>query len=218
MDDRSQPSSAFPDADRPAALPGQAVTAPDAADVSAVDPDLALLEGYLDGELTPAERSMVERRLAAEPEFSDALSRLSAEYAIRRAVWTAYEGTPAQAARVAGRVQRAVQARSLWSLHRRWVGWASAAAACFVCFAAGWVGRGTSATAAPPQVAQPAYPVLTAPVVYQVAITDEEGNITAVQKFESLQDAQAFAADLSRWQARQVQLENGQPVLVTSGL
>jgi hypothetical protein len=217
VDDRSQPASTFPDVDLPAALTGQSASEL-AADVSAVDPDLALLEGYLDGELTPAERSMVERRLAAEPNFSDALSRLSAEYAIRRAVWTGYEGTPAQAARVAGRVQRAVQARSIWPLNRRWVGWASAAAACLVCFAAGWVGRGTSATAAPPQAAQPADPVLTAPVVYQVAITDEEGNITAVQKFESLQDAQAFAADLSRWQARQVQLQNGQPVLVTSGL
>ena len=40
-----------------------------------------------------------------------------------------------------------------------------------------------------------------APFVYQVALTDDAGNITAVQKFDNLKDASNFAADVGRWQA-----------------
>ena len=59
------------------------------------------------------------------------------------------------------------------------------------------------------------------PYVYQVALTDEAGNITAVQKFDSLDEARNFAADVGRWQAHQQELQQnrqGPPVVRSSGL
>jgi hypothetical protein len=51
-----------------------------------------------------------------------------------------------------------------------------------------------------------------------VALTDEAGNITAVQKFDNMEDARNFAADVGRWQARQQQIQQGQPIVTSSGL
>src|SRR4051794_41534535 len=66
-------------------------------DPHAPDPDFELLEGYLDGELSPVDIGHLERRLRAEPELADALSRMSAEFAFRRAVWKSLEPTGTEA-------------------------------------------------------------------------------------------------------------------------
>ena len=52
--------------------------------------------------------------------------------------------------------------------------------------------------------------------VYHVPLTDEAGNVTAVQKFENLEEAQDFAAEVERWQARQEQIHNGKVVVKSS--
>jgi hypothetical protein len=52
--------------------------------------------------------------------------------------------------------------------------------------------------------------------IYQVALTDEDGNITAVQKFDTLEKAQSFAAEVTRWQARHEQIQNGRVLVKTS--
>lgn len=99
-----------------------------------------------------------------------------------------------------------------------------AVAACLVCFSAGWIGRGSTATAAmtPGQSPDGAKAIAeggsAAPFLYQVALTDEAGNITAIQKFDTLEDAKAFAAELSKWEAEQAQAKYGQTVLMQSGL
>ena len=49
-----------------------------------------------------------------------------------------------------------------------------------------------------------------------VALTDEAGNITAVQKFDKLEDAREFAAEVGRWQARHQQIQNGNVVMTTT--
>ena len=54
------------------------------------------------------------------------------------------------------------------------------------------------------------------PYVYQVALTDDKGNIMAVQQFDKLEDAKAFAADVGRWQAQQVRPAGS--VATSSGL
>src|SRR5688500_3472659 len=61
-----------------------------------LDPDFELLENYLDGELTPAEVQRLEHRLVLEPDLSAALGRMSAEHAVRQAVWQSME--PGEAA------------------------------------------------------------------------------------------------------------------------
>ena len=187
------------------------------ADPTQMDPDLALLEANLDGELSPDDRQRLLARLNAEPELSAALARISLEYGTRQAAWTQWEGTAAETERSVWRFERSIRPRRASRGSRRLLGWASAAAACLVCFAAGWMGRGSVATASPPTT-QPAATPARAPLVYQVALTDESGNIAAVQKFDTLDDAQAFAADVGRWQARQAQIQNGLPIVMSSGL
>ena len=49
---------------------------------------------------------------------------------------------------------------------------------------------------------------------YQVQITDDTGRVVAVQKFDSLEQAREFTDDLTKWQLRQQQLQQGQVVLV----
>lgn len=180
-----------------------------------VDPDLALLESYLDGELSSAELQSLQQRLAHDGELSSALSRLSEDFTVRQAVWTSLEGTPAETATLSRQVIRSVRRAGFWERSRSYVRAGVAIAACLVCFTAGWVGRGT-ATAATPPSAVPVSPTLAdaTPLVYQVALTDEAGNITAIQKFDTLEDAQAFAAEVSKWQSEQAQAKYGQAVLM----
>lgn len=184
-----------------------------------VDPDLALLESYLDGELSSAELQSLQQRLSGDTELSAALSRLSDDFATRQAVWTSLEGTPAESAALSRQVVRSIRRAGFWERSRHYVRAGIAVAACLICFTAGWIGRGTTATAAEKPHVQPA-PLAEAhaPLVFQVALTDAEGNIQAIQKFETLEAAQEFAAELSKWEAEQAQRQFGHALLMQSGL
>jgi anti-sigma factor RsiW len=179
-----------------------------------IDPDLALLESYLDGELSSAELQSLQGRLHGDPELSGALSRLSADYTVRQAVWSSLEGNNAECDRMARKVKRAVRRASLWERSKNAIRVGAAVAACLVCFVAGWVGRGSAATASP-RNGTGTVATTEEPAVYEVALTDEQGNITAVQKFNRLEDAKAFAADVGKWQAEQAQQPpaTGTPVM-----
>lgn len=177
-----------------------------------VDPDLALLEAYLDNELSSAQVQSLQARLQTDSDLSAALSRLSSDFTVRQAVWSSLEGTPSEVNRMGRRVTSALRRNSLWERSKNAVRVGLAVAACLICFVAGWIGRGQSAVATTPKA-----PV-EEPALYQVAITDEQGNITAVQKFDKLDDAKAFAADVGKWQAEQAALQNGQPQVTRSPL
>jgi anti-sigma factor RsiW len=211
-----------------------------------LDPDFELLMGYIDEELTAAEVARLEERLQAEPELAGALGRMSAEHAVRQAVWRSLEPAQPEALSLAAGVSRSAR-RADW--HRRLSRLSRVAVAAAACvalgFLAGWVGRGSAVaravtdvneTPAPRTVvasrtdrAEPRYAAKDAgnvaaktaaaePFVYQVALTDDDGNITAVQKFNNLEEARNFAADVGRWQARQQQIQEGHPVVTSSGL
>ena len=182
-----------------------------------IDPDFELLENYLDGELSPAEVLRVERRLAAEPELAAALGRMGAEFEVRRAAYRSLEpddrAADALASAVGRQVRRADRALSHGRVFR-FGRLAGAVAACVaISFSAGWVGRGVAARASSKSVISAPKEE---PYVYQVALTDDQGNITAVQQFDKLEDAKAFAADVGRWQA-QKQVKQG-PIATSAGL
>ncbi len=48
---------------------------------------------------------------------------------------------------------------------------------------------------------------------YQVTLRDEAGKLIAVQRFDSIEKAQEFAADLARWQSHSERLASGRFVL-----
>ena len=214
------------------------------------DPDFELLENYLDGELTPAEVQRLEHRLVLETELSAALGRMSAEHAVRQAVWQSMEPGEAAARSLAAAVGASARRSNLRRLVMKFARVSGAVAACVVLFLAGFgVGRGKAApdnstagdeipivsgSATRPSAAAdpaayfyaverhgppqpPALPAAgEAATVFQVALTDEAGNITAVQKFDNLKEAQNFAAEVELWQARQQQIQSGKVVVTTS--
>jgi anti-sigma factor RsiW len=225
-------------------------TQPDPVPDPVPDPDFELLENYLDGELTPGEVQRLEQRLVLEPELSAALGRMSAEHAVRQAVWQSMEPGEAAARSLAAAVGASARRSNLRRLVMKFARVSGAVAACVVLFLAGFgVGRGkaapdnstggdevpvmnrsatrpsssadaaayfyTAGKHAHPQ--PPAAPAGAEPVtVFQVALTDEAGNITAVQKFDNLKEAQNFAAEVELWQARQQQIQSGKVVVKTS--
>ena len=165
------------------------------------DEDLEILENYLDGALSPREADRVTRRAALDPEWAAALDSLRAERAVRQAVWESGE-PDFPAAHAAGRAAVAAAVRSdryvrLARLFRRVSG---VAAGVLIAFAGGWVARGlrSSPAPAPAQVMSGTR----AATEFQVALTDDGGNIIAVQHFSDPTRARAFAEDVGRWQSR----------------
>jgi hypothetical protein len=184
-----------------------------------IDPDFELLENYLDGELSPAEVLRVERRLAAEPELAAALGRMGAQYDVRQAAYRSLEpdagAIDALASAVGRGARRADRSRSHGRVFRFGRLGGALAACVTISFVAGWMGRGLAAAGNKPGAV--ASTPRGEPYVYQVALTDDHGNITAVQQFDKLEDAKAFAADVGRWQAQQ-QVKQPGPVVMSSGL
>jgi hypothetical protein len=160
------------------------------------DEDLEVLENYLDGALAPREVERVTRRLSVDPDWADALDRLRAERAVRQAVWQSIE-PDVPAAHAAGRAAAAAAVRADRSFRfaRRLRRASGVAAGLLVAFAGGWLARGRL----PSPAAVPSNPA--AATEFQVALTDDGGNIIAVQHFSDPRQARQFAEDVGRWQS-----------------
>jgi hypothetical protein len=179
------------------------------------DRDLELLERYLDGDLAAADADDVRRRVATDPMWGGALEGLREERSARMLVWRAMEGSRAEGQRTAEQV--ITQARRQ-EMRRRFVRAArgpAVAAACLVFFLAGWFVRGQAVAGSPGSKTM--LPVDTGEVGSdgaQVALTDEDGNIVAVQRFPGIDQARQFAEDLTRWRAKHQQAQTGRVVRV----
>ena len=176
------------------------------------DHDLEVLEAHLDGSL-PADASVALcRRLEAEPRLAAALKEVRSERAARYAVWASFEPDDARAeATVSTALASATRQDRLRRAARNARRVTAAAAVVAIAFAGGWAAR---ARVAPEQSS----PAARAPLhnahhfvssgggeasgPYPVALTDENGNVTAVQYFDDPQAARDFAEDVDRWQSR----------------
>ncbi|HEY0912944.1 MAG TPA: hypothetical protein VGD75_22195 [Bradyrhizobium sp.] len=195
-----------------------------------------MLEDYLDGQLPAADAQRLARRLAIEQPLAEELSALRAQRAVRQAVFDGLEPKADEAQAFARRVIGASRRQSLRarfaSATRIGAGIAASVALGFV---AGWLGRGHGsapviASAAPkvqipPAVARESVasagsntshtvnPVSQINGPFQVSLTDPDGKVLAVQKFDRIEDANAFADLVSR-EARRLQSNNDlQPVV-----
>ena len=178
-----------------------------------VDEDMELLETHLDGALSADEAVALRDRLAREPEFAAVLESLRTERGMRQRLWASLEPTDTKVEQFVQRVSRASAGRSWWLRPLRLV--AAVAACVVVSFFAGWQFRGRQV--APTDVlgsVQPIRALAESVVHYQVALTDENGKVTAVQDFNSLEKAREFTQDLSQWQDRQRQMRDGAAVVV----
>jgi anti-sigma factor RsiW len=173
------------------------------------DTDLQQLDGYLDDALTPEESETLRARLEADANLRDALSHLREERTLRRAHFTACEPDDATVTAFTNRLRRATTPvqPTRWLHPLRY----SAAAAALI--AVGFFTRGlldhrpTTHTAdTVTQVTQKKGIDVQRVETYEVTLRDDAGRVVAVQRFDSIDKAREFAADLSRWQSRNERL------------
>lgn len=195
------------------------------------DDQLELLEAYLDGELTTAEEDALRQRLEAESELAAALKTLRGEREVRGMVWKTCEPSQASVAQLISRVERAVDQHSAWTYRiAQWRVPMAAAACIIIGFSVGWLGRGKNnppfapagntggTVAVAPQspsiagVGVPGVATVNAPQTVDLPISDESGRVIAVQHFKNADEAAKFIEDLTRWQKREEQIKNGQPI------
>jgi hypothetical protein len=183
--------------------------------MSGIEIETERIEECLDGAMGKDDAAALRERCAAEPELAALREALRGERDQRAAVYAGLEPTEAQAGALADRIIAA--ARVSLPPQRRVVRlpWRSAAAvaACIVIgFSTGWAWRGGigKRSAAAPNHGMPTPAV----AAYRVALTDDQGRVTAVQDFDSLEKAREFTHDVDQWQARQRQMRDGAAVIV----
>jgi anti-sigma factor RsiW len=176
--------------------------------------DLALLDAYLDDALEPAEVDVLRARLAADVELVAALEQTRAERAMRRTLFAALEPDDAAVTSLVANVRKSIaeRRRRRPALFLRPMRIVVAAAACV---AVGFFSRGMFDR--PNKIAvNPNDKVVVQPVTtYEVTLRDETGRVVAVQRFDSVEKAREFAADLSRWQAGSERLASGRFVITS---
>lgn len=186
------------------------------------DIDLELLEAYLDGEVPQGPtRDALVKRLETERELAEALEALRAERFVRAQAFQSMEPDARSAEQFAWATTQSLRHASHAGnpLHRSFWTWSnsalrtiSAAAACVVLgFLIGFMTRGTPSSPLPE--GSGAAPTEVQNAGYNVALTNERGEVVAVQRFDSPDKAREFANDVDRWQ-RQQQLPG--PVAPTS--
>ena len=168
--------------------------------------DLELLENYLDDALESAQVESLRTRLGEDGDLRAAMEQIRHERGARKALFATLEPDDATADALAAKIRASIRQR------RRFAGIAAPLrylAAAAACVAIGFFARGFFDH--PRAVDQSRSEPLTA--TYQVTLRDQSGKVVAVQRFDSLQKAQEFAADLARWQSHSERLASGRIVL-----
>ena len=181
------------------------------------DTDLELLESYLDESLDVHDIEALRARLAADPHLAAALRQLRDDRTLRLSVLTAFEPDPAALDAFTTRLLRSV--KNIPAPRRSWLQPLRYAAAAAAFIAIGFFARGLldlrevsggSSLGTSGRIVDlrnnNATPHLQEITVYQVTLRDDAGKVVAVQRFDSLDKAQEFAADCSRWQSRNERL------------
>lgn len=189
-----------------------------------MDSDYDILEGYLDNSLSPDEMQAIAARLAAEPELAASLDALREERTLRQAAWKSYEPDELSVQRFAASTVRALRRQRVFSILTHFTRLAISAAACLALgISAGWFiwGRPIGSVPVSATITGPAANLASnsdhqsGAGTYQVAITDENGKVVAVQKFSGLDEAKAFADDLGRYEQRKLDVQDGKATLVS---
>ncbi len=189
-----------------------------------MDSDYDILEGFLDNSLSPDEMQAVAARLAAEPDLAVALEAIRDERTVRLAAWESFEPDERAAQRFAVSAIRAIRRQRLLSMVTHVTRLVASVAACLaIGISAGWFlwGRPIHTVPVTATISGPTASLASnsgrnsSSGTYQVAITDENGKVVAVQKFSAFEDAKAFADDLGRYQQRRLDVQDGKATVVS---
>ncbi|MDB5323441.1 MAG: hypothetical protein JWN40_5072 [Phycisphaerales bacterium] len=186
--------------------------------MAVTDNDLELLDSYLDDALEIGEVDALRVRLTGDGELVAALDQIRSERAARRSFFAGLEPDDASTGALASRIQSSVDRRRQFAGRLRAIRYAAAAAACVLVgfFARGIFDRAPIAgdNSGTSLVNKSGSGVdLRKVASYQVTLRDETGKVIAVQRFDSIEKAQEFAADLARWQSHSERLASGRFVL-----
>lgn len=178
------------------------------------DQDIQLLEMSLDRELGEAEAKGLATRLETEVELQKELTKLSEARKVRMLLWQSNEEPAMDVERLIQGLH-AKQARRAWyvRLHdqRERI---AAVAACIAVFLIGWQWgqnsnmvaslRGGSSSGIQPVslITQSQVPSANGQQIFEVSITDKNGQVLDTKRFTSLQQAQQFI------RATQLQLQS----------
>jgi hypothetical protein len=167
------------------------------------DEDLEQLEAYLDDALSDEEVATLRDRLAHEPALATALKMLREERTQRQAFFASIDPTPAEVDKLVGEIKNKAQRRRWYHQPRKLLQTMSAMAACVVVGAMlGQVYNSNPRGTPPPRATE----VLSdGKQTYAVEVTDDFGNVIAVQKFTDPQAARDFMNDLKKVQAERRQ-------------
>lgn len=174
--------------------------------------DIEMLEAYLDDALPEGEVEQVRQRLQGNSELVGVLEQLRSERTMRKALYASFEPDVAAVDHLVRQVRHAVNRERRRSGILRSLRYVAAAAACVTI---GFVGRGmfTGPNSAPTNPTDKPGVAVERIASYQVTLRDETGKVVAVQRFDSIEQAQEFANDLSRWQNRSERLASGKFVV-----
>jgi hypothetical protein len=186
--------------------------------MAADEHEIELIERYLDDALDMSEVEALQTRLTHDAHLVATLERIRCERAFRKAVYADYEADDAAVARTTQYAANLVRQHQHDHDHRRArpLHYVLAAAACL---ALGFFGRGFldhgdgGAQAGNSLATAPGHVNVERISAYQVTLRDETGRVVAVQRFDSIDKAREFAADLARWQSDSERLASGRFVL-----
>jgi anti-sigma factor RsiW len=178
------------------------------------DNDLELLDAYLDDALEPSEIESLRARLTADAALVATLEQIRAERTMRRNLFVALEPDAAAVTALVANVRRSVIERNRQPGH--WLRPARFAVAAAACVAIGFFSRGLFDRPQPKDnvaAGKGETAAVQRVTTYEVKIRDDAGRVVAVQRFDSIDKAREFAADLSRWQAGSERLAGGKFVV-----
>ncbi len=183
------------------------------------DHDLELLEAYLDDALSDQELSALRDRLAVEPSLMAALRMLRDERSSRQVFFQSIDPTPAEVDELVFDIRHAAERKRWWQDHRRLTRWASAVAACLVMGVAGafvyhsWDKTPLRKNGETPLANVNPTNTVSAPTRYAVEVTDDAGNVMAVQHFDNESEANDFRRDLRLMQQRHRQANHTMTIM-----
>jgi anti-sigma factor RsiW len=185
--------------------------------MAVTEQDLELLDSYLDDALEIGEVDALRARLSGDGELVAALDQIRRERAARRSFYSGLEPDDAAVGAVVSKIQCAAARQKRITARARAVRSGILAAACLLLgfYARGIIDRAPSPTHDPgTSLVENKTGVNVQKVSsYQVTLRDETGKVVAVQRFDSMEKAQEFAADLARWQSHSERLASGRFVL-----
>lgn len=185
--------------------------------MAVTEQDLELLDSYLDDVLEIGEVDALCARLSGDGELVAALDEIRSERAARRSFYAALEPDDSAVGALVTKIQSSAARQKRITARARAVRSGILAAACLLLgfYARGLIDRAAIPTHDPGMSLVENKTGVNVQKVssYQVTLRDETGKVVAVQRFDSMEKAQEFAADLARWQSHSERLASGRFVL-----